>query len=43
MSKQEVVNGSVPVTSVLIERHGVPPCAIETSISKPGDFCQYVE
>ena len=43
MPKQEVVDRSVPVASVLIEGYRVPPRAVETAVGKTRDFCQYVE
>lgn len=43
MAEQEVVDGPVPVASVLIEGYGVPPRAIEASVGKPCDLCEYIE
>lgn len=43
VSKQEVVNGSVPVASILVKRDRVPPWAVETSVGKSRNFRQHVE
>ncbi len=41
--KQKVVDGSVPVASVLVERYGVPPCAVEAAVGKSCNLCQHIE
>ena len=41
--KQEIVNGTIPVTGVLVPSDGIPPVTVEPAIGEACHFGQDVE